>query len=133
MPQHRTTQGNNTYTEVIQWLTTTLTDDLPNAVVLLGGDLQATHSPDHPSDKHTLELFCTIANLRPLGDPQTPTYTKANTPLDHWLLRLPAHTQDGAHLHSHVTSIKTTYNDHMALMATIPQMGEPPLPTANNQ
>jgi hypothetical protein len=34
MPQHNTKQGNKTYKEALQWLTKTLTEDLPHAVVI---------------------------------------------------------------------------------------------------
>ena len=37
MPHHNTNQGNKTYKEALQWLTKTLTEDLPHAAMILGG------------------------------------------------------------------------------------------------
>ena len=94
MPQRNTTQGNMTYNEALQWLNKTLAKDLPHAAAILGGDLQATLSAKHPSHNQELALFCTSTCLRPLGDSCTSTFTPTSSPLDHWLLRLPAHICD---------------------------------------
>ena len=81
-------------------------------------------------DKPCLAL-CTTTSLTHIGDPTTPTYLPANTPLDHWLLRLPA---PASHRHEDtlITTQNTKYSDHCALTATIPQIGDSPtqnLPT----
>ena len=88
----------------------------------LGGDLQATPSVGHSSCYQALELFCTSANLRSLGDPCTPTLTPSNSPLDHRLLRLPTTDQDSVYAHAYTTLINTTYSDHGAISASISQV-----------
>jgi len=125
MPQHNNNQGIKTYKEALQWLTKTLTEDLPNAAVILGGDLQATPSVGHPSYHQALGLFCTCTSLGSLGDPCTPTFTPTNSPLDHWLIRLPTTDRDSVYDHAYTTPIQTTYCDHRAITTSIPQVGNP--------
>jgi hypothetical protein len=83
LPQHNTIRVAHNYREVLTWLIKTLTEDFPDTSILMGGDLQATPSPNNCANNYALENFCTMTNLQPLGDPHTPTYTPANTPLDH--------------------------------------------------
>lgn len=94
---------------------------MPHAAVLLGGDLQATSSAGHPSHNHTLDHFYT----KSIGDPFTPTFTPTNLSLDHWLLRLPANAYDTTYDHAYTTPRDTTYSDHRALAADIPQVENP--------
>ena len=135
MPQHNTTYGNKTYNEALQWLNKTLTKDLSHAAVILGGELQATPSARHPSHNPALALFCTSIGLRPLGDSCTPTFTPTSSPLDHWHLRLPTHIGDTTYDEAYTTPKNTTYSDHRALIANIPQVGNPSpqTKTQNNQ
>jgi hypothetical protein len=121
MPQHNTNQGNKTYKETLQWLM----EDLPHAAVILGGDLQATPSVGHPSYYQALDLFCTSIRLRFLGDSCTLIFTPTSSPLDHWLFRLPTNKYDSICDHTYTTPSNTTYNDHRALTANIPQVGNP--------
>ena len=90
LPQTNTPQGKQSYQDTLTWLATLLTQQHPDLPVLLGGDLQGTPA-QHPTSHSTpLTTFCTTTSLAHIGDPTTPTYLPANTPLDHWLLRLPA-------------------------------------------
>jgi endonuclease/exonuclease/phosphatase family metal-dependent hydrolase len=122
LPQHHNTTDSQTYLDTLQWLQTLLTSEHKHTPVLLGGDLQATLSPQHHSFYKPLADFITDTQLQHLGDPLTPTYTPTNTPMDHWLLRLPT----GAHHTSPTTTtaIPTEFSDHYALLADIPQIGD---------
>ncbi len=77
----------------MQWLNNLLTTEHAHTPVLLGGDLQATSSPRHHAFYKPLADFITAARLQHLGDPHTPTYIPNNTPLDHWLMRIPSEAQ----------------------------------------
>ena len=88
----------------------------------MGGDLQATLSTQHHSYYKPLADFITNTHLQHLGDPFTPTYTPKNTPLDHWLLRLPAEARPASP--TTTTAIPMEFSDHHALIAEIPQIGD---------
>jgi hypothetical protein len=100
--------------------------------VLLGGDLHATPSAGHPSHSHTLDQLCTSTELKWIGDPYTPTCTPTNSPLDHWLLRLPANTYATTYDHTYTTPRDTTHSDHRVLTASLPQVGNPIAQTKHN-
>ena len=89
LPQHQSKLETQTYQDTLYWLHTMLTTEYPNTPVLLGGDLQATPSPHHDSFYKPLADLLTCTLLTHLGDPLTPTYTPTNSPLDHWLMRIP--------------------------------------------
>ena len=129
LPQSNTPQGKQTYHDTLTWLATFLTQEHTNLPILLGGDLQGT--PAHHPTSHNTHLadFCTKTSLAHIGDPTTPTYLPSDTPLDHWLLRLPPtaqHTQSDAT----ITPMATNHSDHCALAATIPQTGDKPAQTS---
>ncbi len=86
MPQLNTPQGQQTYRKLLNWLTKHLNENHPNLPILLGGDLQATPHLDHNSHYLPLEEFCRTTSLAHIGNPHTPTYIPANTPLVHWLI-----------------------------------------------
>ena len=71
----------------------------------MGGDLQTTPHRDHKSYYPPLGTFCDNTLLTHIGDPHTPIVTPINSPLDHWLLRLPPNT------HSHYKLATTTTTD----------------------
>jgi hypothetical protein len=98
----------------------------------VGGDLQATPSAGHPSHNHNPDHFCTSTGIKSIGDPYTPTFTPMNSPLDHWLLRLPANTCATTYDHAYTTPRDTTCSDHRALTANIPQVGNPTAQTKHN-
>ncbi len=83
LPQHQNKSDSQTYQDTLQWLQTLLTSEHKHTPVILGGDLQATTSPQHQSFYKPLADFITDTQLQHLGDPLTPTYTPTNTPLDH--------------------------------------------------
>ena len=64
----------------------------------------------------------TDTQLKHLGDPLTPTYTPTNTPLDHWLMRIPTEAQQPPP--TITTAIPTEFSDHKALLAEKPQIGD---------
>jgi len=100
--------------------------------VILGGDLQATPSVGHPSHNQAVDLFCTSAGLIPLGDTCISNFTSTSSPLDHWLLRPPTHIDDTIYDNAYTTPRNTTYSDHKALTANIPQVGNPTPQTKHN-
>jgi hypothetical protein len=125
LPQSKTPQNKQTYQDVLTWLASLLTQQHPNLPILMGGDLQGTPA-QHPTSHNTpLEEFCNTTSLIHIGDPNTPTFLPSNTPLDHWLLRLPPTT---THIHADttITTIPTIHSDHCALIASIPQIGNTP-------
>ena len=128
MPQHNTNQGNKTYEEALQLLIKKLTEDLPHAAVILGGDLQATPSVGHPSHNQALDLLCTSTRLISLGGPCPPNFTPTSSPLDHWLLHLPTNKYDSIYDHTYTTPSNTTYSDRIALTTNIPQQVGNPAP-----
>ncbi len=89
MPQLNSPQGQQTYRELLVWLTKLLNVNDPTLPILLEGDLQATPHPDHKSHYPPLEEFCRTTSLTHIGNPRTPTYIPANNPLDQWHIRLP--------------------------------------------
>ncbi len=124
LPQHQTKTDIQTYQDdTLLWLTTLLTSEHAHTPVLLGGDLQATSSPQHDSYYKPLADLITATQLKHLGDPCTPTYTQKNTPLDHWLMRIPPEAQQPPT--TNTTTIPTEFSDHKALLAEIPQIGNP--------
>ena len=60
--------------------------------------------------------------LKPVGDPLTPTYTPTKFPIDHWLLRIP---KDTPQPQTTTTTLRTEFSDHNAILAEIPQIGDP--------
>jgi endonuclease/exonuclease/phosphatase (EEP) superfamily protein YafD len=123
LPQHQTRKDTQTYQDTLQWLQTLLKTEHAHTPVLLGGDLQATPSPQHDSFHKTLADFVMHTQLHHLGDPQTPTYSPTNTPMDHWLMRIQTETQQPPT--TITTARPTEFSDHKALLAEIPQIGEP--------
>jgi hypothetical protein len=128
LPQHHNQPEGQTYRDCLQWLQTLLTTEHQHTPIMLGGDLQATISPQHPSFYEPLANFITTTQLQHLGDPLTTTYTPTNTPLDHWFNRLPKETQQTTPT---VTStIPMEFSDHHALLTEIPQIGDLPTDTS---
>ena len=123
LPQHQTKIEIQIYQDTLHWLHTLLTIDHPNTPVLIGGDLQATHSPHYDSFYKPLEDFLTATLLTHVGDPHTPTYIPTNSPLDQWLMRIPIEAPQLPP--TTTTTLRTKYNDHKALQAEIPQIGDP--------
>ena len=83
LPQHQSAKDAHTYQDTLQWLKTLLTTEHAHTPVLMGGYLQATPSPHHDSFHKALADFAECTQLHHLGDPHTPTFSPANTPLDH--------------------------------------------------
>jgi endonuclease/exonuclease/phosphatase family metal-dependent hydrolase len=131
LPQRQNRNDTQTYQDTLQWLQTLLTSEHKHTPVILGGDLQATLSLQHHSYYKPLADFITNSQLQHLGDPLTPTFTPNNTPLDHWLLRLPTKALPTSP--ATTTAIPTEYSDHYALLAEIPQIGDltPDPPSTN--
>jgi hypothetical protein len=63
LSQHNTTQGAQSYQEVLLWLNKTLGEDHLDTLVLMGGDLKAMPSPSNSFHNQTLENFCTTTTL----------------------------------------------------------------------
>jgi hypothetical protein len=91
------------------------------------GDLQAIPSPQHGSFYRLLADLLTVIQLTHLGDPPTPVYTPNSTPLDHWLMRIPTEARQPPP--TTTTAIHTEFSDNKALLAKIPQIGDPKLDT----
>ena len=122
LPQHQTKEDIQTYQDTLLWLTNLLTSEHAHTPVLLGGDLQATSSPQHDSFYKPLADLITSTQLKRLGDPCTPTYTPKKTPLDHWLMRIPTEAQQPPP--TITTAIPADFSDHKALLAEIPRLGD---------
>jgi hypothetical protein len=84
--------------------------------------LQATTSQQHDFFYKPLADHITATQLKHVGDPLTPTYTPNNTPLEHWLMRIPTEAQQPPH--TTTTAIPTEFSDHKGLLAEIPQIGD---------
>jgi hypothetical protein len=122
LPQHQTKKDTRAYQDTLQWLNTLLTAEHAHIPVLLGEDLQATSSPQHDSYYKPLADLITATQLQHLGDPCTPTFTPNNTPLGHWLMRIPTEAQHPPP--TTTTAIPTEFSDHKSLLAEIPQIGD---------
>ena len=59
LPQHQNKPDSQTYQDTLQWLQTLLTLEHKHTPVILGGDLQATLSPQHHSFYKPLADFIT--------------------------------------------------------------------------
>ena len=116
------------YQDILTWLETLLTQEHPELQILLGGNLQGTPAPHPTSHSTPLENFCDNTSLKHIGDPTAPTYLPSNSPLDHWLLRLPPTKRHRIH-EATITPATTNHSDHRALTASIPQTGENPTQT----
>ena len=117
-PKNSHTQPNHNPRQRVPTLPRTDNIDTP---VLLGGDLQAPSTP-RQSFYEPLADFLTNTSLIHAGDPLVPTFTPTNSPLDHWLIRIPTKYPP---LTTTITAIPTEYSDHHALYLEIPQQGEP--------
>jgi hypothetical protein len=122
LPQHRTKLESQTYQNTLHWLHTALTIDHPNTPALLGGDLHANPSPHPASFRRSLADLLADTLLTHVGDPLTPTYTPTNSPLDHWLMRIP---KDTTQPQTTTAILYAEYIGHNALLAGIPQIGDP--------
>jgi hypothetical protein len=122
LPQHLTKIDTQIYHDILHWLNNLLTSEHAHTPVLLGGDLQATNSPQHDSFYKPLADLITNTQLKHLGDPLTPTYTPNHTPLDHWFIRIPTGAQQPPP--TPTTALHTEFSDYKALLAEIPQIGD---------
>jgi len=128
LPQHRTKTDTQAYQDTLQWLNILLTSEYAQTPVLQGGDLQAASSPQHDSFYKPLADLNTATQLKHLGDPRTPTYPPNNPPLDLWLMRIPTDAHQPPP--TTTTAIPTEFSDHKALLAEMPQIGDPaPVPS----
>jgi len=92
-------------------------------------------TPSHPTPETQIELppladFFDTTSLIHKGDPHTPIFTPTDSPLDHWLLRLPSNKHSHYELAT-TTTTDTEYSDHLALTAHIPKIGDNTSPPPN--
>ena len=139
-PQPTTAQYKLEYQAILHWLTKLLNEEYPNHPILVGGDLQGTPLQNHKSYYAPLEELCNTTSLTHIGDPHASTFIPTNSPLDHWLLRIPP-TAQFQPMDATITTFDTNHIDHLALTINIPTIGEtsphqtapiPSIPTTRN-
>ncbi len=109
------------YSDILEWIHTTIITPNPYVVVLMGGDLQATpHEKDHRSHLPALSTFCDNIDLKHITYNTTYTYIPASTPIDHWLPKQPPQSKHYNDKNTTTSTFTPQHGDHKALIIELP-------------